>query len=140
MACPCPCTGRPEPPSAGSPAGGAGNPARASPARSGPPARTRRSPRCGNAAAHPRASGPPSAQAQCDWSAGSHRRSLAGVLAGTAPGCASAAPGCASAAPGQHEVGRASGQDSPHLRSGISARAPTSVSGSAKSSSFAGTR
>jgi len=54
--------------------------------------------------------------AQCDRSAGSHRGSLAEVLVGTVPGCDSAAPG-------QHEVGRASGPDSPHLRSGISARA-----------------
>jgi hypothetical protein len=54
--------------------------------------------------------------ARCDWSAGSHRRSLAEVLAGTAPGCDSAAPG-------QHEARRASGPDSPHLRSGISAQA-----------------
>jgi hypothetical protein len=40
--------------------------------------------------------------AQCDWSAGSHRRSLAEVLV-------HAAPGRDSAPPGQHEVGRASG-------------------------------
>jgi hypothetical protein len=59
---------------------------------------------------------PPFMPGQCDWSAGSHRRSLAEVLVDTAPGCDSAAPG-------QHEVGRASGPDSPHLRSGISTRA-----------------
>jgi hypothetical protein len=70
--------------------------------------------------------------ARCDWSAGSRRGSLAEVLAGTASGCDSAAPG-------RHEAGRASGPDSLHLRSCISARAPTSVSKSARSSSFAGT-
>ena len=71
--------------------------------------------------------------ARCDWSAGSHRRSLAEVLADTTPGCDSAAPG-------QHEAGRASAPDSPHLRSGISARArPRRSRSQQRSSSFAGT-
>ena len=69
---------------------------------------------------------------QRDWSAGDRRRSLAEVLV-------DAAPGRDLAAPGQHEVGPASGPDSPHLRSGMSAgaRVATSVSMSARSSSFA---
>jgi voltage-gated potassium channel len=56
--CPCPRTGRLEPPSAGSPARGAGHPARTSPARCGPGAdggptvRQRRRPTPGRSARH----------------------------------------------------------------------------------------